>query len=74
MIVVSIANEYSKGVSLGAVYPFNGAPAFTAELIVASAVKTKSNDALLFSSKSIKSFKYKSSSIFQLIVDLFLNP
>jgi hypothetical protein len=35
LVVASIANEYSKGVSLGAFYPFNGAPAFTAELIVA---------------------------------------
>jgi len=35
LVVVSITNEYSKGVSLGAFHPFNGAPAFTAELIVA---------------------------------------
>jgi hypothetical protein len=35
LVDVSIANEYSKGVSFGTFYPFNGAPAFTAELIVA---------------------------------------
>jgi hypothetical protein len=35
LVVVSIANKYSKGVSLGAFYSFNGALAFTAELIVA---------------------------------------
>jgi len=35
LVLVSITNEYSKGVSLGAFHPFNGAPAFTAELIVA---------------------------------------
>ena len=38
MVVVSITIEYSKGsfkVSLGAFHPFNGASAFTAELIVA---------------------------------------
>ena len=38
LVVVSITIESSKGsfkVSLGAFHPFNGAPAFTAELIVA---------------------------------------
>jgi hypothetical protein len=40
--------------------------------VQASAVKTKSNDALLFSGKSIKSFKYKSSFIFQVVVASFL--
>jgi len=38
LVVVSNIIEYSKGsfkVSLGAFHPFNGAPAFTAELIVA---------------------------------------
>jgi hypothetical protein len=35
LVVVSITNEYSKGVSSGSFHPFNVAPAFTAELIVA---------------------------------------
>ena len=47
MVVVSITIEYSKGsfkVSLGAFHPFNGASAFTAELIVALTSKQSNHE------------------------------
>jgi hypothetical protein len=50
------------------VTPMNSSAKAAPIEVQASAVKTKSNDALPFSGKSIKSFKYKSSSIFQLVV------